>query len=130
MAELTIKQLVKEDQPEKLISDDLWKSWTKELAETSVRNTKIADVADTLHLEWARTRQDETLSRYLTKSIDEILNTPGFGGKKSRILILCIAWAALNHGLPSSNTVGFRTKPTPEMVGGDSSAPRDGILDS
>jgi len=95
MKDLTIKSLLASDHPEMMISDEIWQSWTNTLASSSVSSEKVFDIANDLGLDWIYTRRNESLSQYLEESLADILSRRGFGKKKTRTVILCIAAAAL-----------------------------------
>lgn len=96
MEELTLKHLLASDHPEMMISDEIWQSWTNALSSSSVSSEKVFDIANDLGLDWIYTRRNESLSQYLQESLAGILSIRGFGKKKARTVILCIAASALN----------------------------------
>lgn len=80
--------------PEDLISDDLWFSWSKRLAEYPFASDLVGKVAGKNRLPWPAAKKFATFDDYLgmpLKKISKIL-----GRTSLRTLLLCVASAELN----------------------------------
>jgi len=88
--------------PEDLISDDLWFSWSKKLAKFPFSSELVSKVASKNRLPWPPAKKFATFDDYLgmpLKKISKIL-----GRTSQRTLILCVASATLDI-LPEKESV-------------------------
>ncbi len=88
------KSLDKDSSPQKLISDELWNSWTKSLINTPYASRLVSDVANYLGLKWPYKSRLDKISDYLQYSIYDIVNLGSIDKDKTRTLILCVAHLA------------------------------------
>lgn len=93
-------ELMKVKWPLQAITADQWHTWTQKLLGSSFSSTSIADLAQEIDCDWPFSRNEELLGKYLSLTLKEVLKLQGFGRKKIRTLILCVAKAfdELQHG--------------------------------
>ncbi|QTA79039.1 RNA polymerase sigma-70 region 4 domain-containing protein [Desulfonema limicola] len=88
--------LCNSNNPQQIISKDLWDEWKKRLVDTAEISPGIFDIANELGLTWAYSRRDEKVSDYAHLDLKQILSLRGFGKRKITTLILCMAKAAID----------------------------------
>lgn len=93
---LTFKELLHSYRPTGKISGDLWETWCRRINSTPATSMKIAEIAARYQLDWPYSKRYILVSEYSNLSLRTLLNLPGYGKRKIRSLILCIASLALN----------------------------------
>jgi len=88
---IDLDRLLKTDRPQEHIQMQTWNSWRTQLKGKAVSHTRVSDIARQLDLEWPYTRREEILSEYLDFDLNQLTELVGFGPKKLRTLVLCVA---------------------------------------
>jgi|GEM_PF-1488248 len=86
-----LEKLLKMDRPQDHIRMQTWDSWRTHLKGKAISHGRVSDISRQLNLEWPYTRKEETLSDYLGLDLNQLTELSGFGPKKLRTIILCIA---------------------------------------
>lgn len=106
---LTFERLLAAEKPSSLIKEETWSKWCELINTTPLKSASIYEIARTYRLEWPYSKRNERIGEYTKFSLNRILCTPGFGNKKIRTLVLCIAKLGLTPLL-----VDYSSTPAPQ----------------
>ena len=84
-----LNELVSTSSTIPLISSN-WDVMVKALSESSIKEEPIIRLANKLGLKWPVSRQDDLIKNYIHFSLHEIQSLPGFGTKKTEVIVKCI----------------------------------------
>lgn len=88
---LTFERLLAAEKPSSLIKEETWSKWCELIDTTPLKSASIYEIARKYRLDWPYSKRNERIGEYTKFSLHRILCTPGFGNKKIRTLVLCIA---------------------------------------
>jgi hypothetical protein len=89
--QITLNELLQLEKPEHKITSEQWDHWCASIENSPTRTIRISEVAYKYRLEWPYSKREELITGYLKHSLNRLKNLPGFGRKKLRTLVLCIA---------------------------------------
>ena len=92
-ADILLQALKTALNPEDLISDEMWSSWSQKLLGSSFASKMIHTVANQNSLPWPVTKEYESFDEYLGLPLNRISKTLAW--KHNRTILLCVANAAL-----------------------------------
>lgn len=94
-------EVLNSSDPEDLIPFTLYENWKTSVSSSPYADYLLTDIASTLGLTWPVIRFGEKVADFLEYDITSIKKLPAFGRKKTRTLILCVAYCAYNANKPN-----------------------------
>lgn len=105
--QVTLNQLLQLERPEQEISSEQWEQWCVSIDNSLARTIRISEVALKYHLDWPYSKREDRVTEYLKQSLHRVKNSVGFGRKKLRTLVLCIAALALEPSTIDSEIISI-----------------------
>jgi hypothetical protein len=106
----SFETLVTSERPATEITDELWEEWCAAIEISPYATKRVSEIAHKYRLVWPHSKREETVTTYTKFSLKEILNLPGYGAKKIRTLVLCIASLGLAPSSGEKDDPAFTVK--------------------